>query len=88
MHIANSLKEKGSVGTLVVEGGGWLIPKLVMFCRVCGSRVNIWDSYNNSSGVVMSIIHTTNLSRRVFCTYRLHDRLPTYAERGMTNKVT
>ena len=26
--------------------------------------------------------------RRVFRAYRLHDRLPTYAKRSMTNKVT
>ena len=32
--------------------------------------------------------HTTNLLRGVFCTYRLHDRLPTYAKRSMTNEVT
>ena len=31
---------------------------------------------------------TTNFLRRVLRTYRLHDRLPTYANRSMANEVT
>ena len=38
--------------------------------------------------VKIAVDHTTNLLRRVFRTYRLHDRLPTYAKRSMTNQVT
>ena len=36
----------------------------------------------------LRVDHTTNLLRRVFRTYRLHDRLPTYAKRSVTNEVT
>ena len=36
----------------------------------------------------IAVNRTTNLLREVFCTYRLHDRLPTFAKRSMTNEVT
>ena len=38
--------------------------------------------------VKIAVDHTTNLLRRVFRTYRLHDRLPPDAIRSMTNEVT
>ena len=38
--------------------------------------------------VKVAVNPTTNLLRRVFRTYRLHDRLPTYAKRSMINEVT
>ena len=36
----------------------------------------------------IALNRTTDLLRKVFRTYRLHDRLPTYAKRSMTNEVT
>ena len=38
--------------------------------------------------VKITVNNLTNPLRRVFPTYRLHDRLPTYAKRSMTNEVT
>ena len=45
--------------------------------------------WKGSTGIYVKIAvdHTTNLLRRVFSTYRLHDRLPTYAKRRKTNEV-
>ena len=37
--------------------------------------------------VQIAVDHTTNLLRRVFPTYRLYHRLPTYAKQSMTNEV-
>ena len=36
----------------------------------------------------IAVNRTTNLLRKVFRTYRLHDGLPTYAKRSMINEVT
>ena len=36
----------------------------------------------------IAVNRITNLLRMVFRTYRLHDRLPTYAKRSMKNEVT
>ena len=38
--------------------------------------------------VHIAIDHTTNLLRRVYRTYRLHDHLPSYARQSMTNEAT
>ena len=36
----------------------------------------------------IAVNRTTDLLRKAFHTYRRHDRIPTYAERSMTNEVT
>ena len=58
-------------------------------------KQEFWDNESATTGrtilsykfwqiCYIAVDHTTNLSHRVYRTYRLHDRLPPYAKRSMT----
>ena len=60
--------------------------KIIVVNRIC--ETTIMCKGGTDRYVKIAVNRTTNLLRKVFRTYRLHDCLPTYAKRSMTNEVT